>query len=820
MKRLKIFGLLAMVALLAFGLALSCDSSTPEPDEPGSPAPVAHYSLDGGRLGLYFSQDPSRLPRATATSAEEGDHYVLIEELSRRVLSAGLATVGGNAITLKPDQTEFAGQADFTAEVSSDGGISVLGAPDGAGGTIGTITGEREGSGAYQPGGNQGGQGNQGGTGPGGSNNTGTSKYTITFNPDGGSPTPAPVQVTAGDALGALPTAPKKADYEFAGWYTAINGGGAQVLATYVPTASITVYAKWAPSVWAGLAERNAALMFLQITDPTNSADAIAAEVAALQADVRAAFKDASVQDWVTGAALSTVYPEEKFPDGSITFLYFVAAKVTPANFAFGNLPLGVSIKTALTGQNATTKGTATLEYKIGNVGADSITHDVWLTPHVEYEVVFVGGATGTIKILDDVASGGNGTTLTFDENSTKTTGVGVIGGTTTITVSIPASSMVTAVRSDDTTLHASFPMTGAKTNQAVAITSTALTSDSWTITVRPAAKIVTFNDNIPVSSGNIYISDGTVEVFVTQGGAVGTANMPANPRAGGYVFDRWNTEDNGTGGDFTATTPVIADTSVYAIWKPITDTNAPWGVIADMNNVIKLMTDATAKATAIDELEAAITDAFDDAKDGDDDAVMYTWFNAADIIAGSIDDSYQTDGVSFDYLSSAITGTGAARKIRTTDKLPAGVTVGGVSGWQLLANPTSTATDTAKPGLHYIIGNNDAVVDYILAFRPVTKFTVAAAPTGATGNITITDGATTLTIADTATGDDRVGYLLTGDITFTLVGTTLSGGYRISVNPALTLGAGESSTNDWVYEDIPVASTSYTVTIITKPAG
>jgi uncharacterized repeat protein (TIGR02543 family) len=42
-----------------------------------------------------------------------------------------------------------------------------------------------------------------------------------------------------------LPTAPTKTSYDFAGWFTVVNGGGTQFTAATTVTANITVYAKW-----------------------------------------------------------------------------------------------------------------------------------------------------------------------------------------------------------------------------------------------------------------------------------------------------------------------------------------------------------------------------------------------------------------------------------------------------------------------------------------------------------------------------------------------------------------------------------------------
>jgi uncharacterized repeat protein (TIGR02543 family) len=69
-------------------------------------------------------------------------------------------------------------------------------------------------------------------------------KYTVTFDADGGTVTPASTEVISGDKAGTLPK-PTKSGNTFGGWYTAQNGGGTQFTAATTVTAAITVYAKW-----------------------------------------------------------------------------------------------------------------------------------------------------------------------------------------------------------------------------------------------------------------------------------------------------------------------------------------------------------------------------------------------------------------------------------------------------------------------------------------------------------------------------------------------------------------------------------------------
>jgi len=73
--------------------------------------------------------------------------------------------------------------------------------------------------------------------------------YSVTFDSQSGTPTPTPITVDSPDTtVGALPTAPTRTSYTFAGWYTSTGGGGTQFTASTPVTANITVYAYWTAS--------------------------------------------------------------------------------------------------------------------------------------------------------------------------------------------------------------------------------------------------------------------------------------------------------------------------------------------------------------------------------------------------------------------------------------------------------------------------------------------------------------------------------------------------------------------------------------------
>ncbi|HTO99874.1 MAG TPA: InlB B-repeat-containing protein, partial [Anaerolineales bacterium] len=74
--------------------------------------------------------------------------------------------------------------------------------------------------------------------------------YTVTFDPRGGTPTPATKIVTFGSAYGTLPTV-SQTGYSFDGWYTAPSAGSLVSAATVVNTAADhTLYAHWTANTY------------------------------------------------------------------------------------------------------------------------------------------------------------------------------------------------------------------------------------------------------------------------------------------------------------------------------------------------------------------------------------------------------------------------------------------------------------------------------------------------------------------------------------------------------------------------------------------
>jgi uncharacterized repeat protein (TIGR02543 family) len=72
-----------------------------------------------------------------------------------------------------------------------------------------------------------------------------TAPTIVSFDPDGGTPTPEPITAARNGVLGFLPDAPEKENYTFSGWHTEQNGGGTEFTASTPVTEDLTVYAYW-----------------------------------------------------------------------------------------------------------------------------------------------------------------------------------------------------------------------------------------------------------------------------------------------------------------------------------------------------------------------------------------------------------------------------------------------------------------------------------------------------------------------------------------------------------------------------------------------
>ena len=153
MKRLRFFGLLVTVVLLAFGLSVGCNNDTTTTG--GESDPVVYRGTSNGRA-IEITFDTAPIPgRARATEPRPGDNYLIT--IGGQTASSGWIELQEGGLILFHDTT---GKGDFYGQLS---GQSVIVDVPGESATL--TAGLVGGSGTYNPGG--GGPGGNVGSGPG-----------------------------------------------------------------------------------------------------------------------------------------------------------------------------------------------------------------------------------------------------------------------------------------------------------------------------------------------------------------------------------------------------------------------------------------------------------------------------------------------------------------------------------------------------------------------------------------------------------------------------------------------------------------------------
>lgn len=410
--------------------------------------------------------------------------------------------------------------------------------------------------------------------------------YVVTFNANGGngSPDSATVNYTYG-TTGLAATSSynagtlAKTGYTFAGWST--SNGGAAVANPYVPTASITLYARWTAGTYAITFDSNTAtsgtLANLSITAGT--AKALSANTYA-----KTGF---SFNGW-NSAANGTGTP------------YAAGASVT----FYGNTTIyaqwkplapGAPTVTAATAGNTTvavTVAAATLSGTAGSVDSFTVlTYDnagtlvsgkscTVLASASPLTCTVSGLTNGTIYKFKTVAYNATGNATAASFSSTATPGpytviYNINGGTsgaisngsynlgTPLTLPTPTRSNYTFAGWYDTTTAGSLiGIAGASYSPAANITIYA----RWT----GIAYTITYYSN-GATSGTVPAPGS----FTAGGSATTIASNSGTLERTGYTFSNWDTSTAGTGTTYTAGTSYSsnANLNLYAKWTPIART-------------------------------------------------------------------------------------------------------------------------------------------------------------------------------------------------------------------------------------------------------
>jgi uncharacterized repeat protein (TIGR02543 family) len=380
-------------------------------------------------------------------------------------------------------------------------------------------------------------------------------KYTVSFDADGGTPSIQTRMVTDSGIVGTLnmPSEPAKINYTFDGWYTVRNGGGDLFFPDTPVTGDITVYAKW------------------KVIQYTVTFDADGGSPTGEQ-------KTLNSGAWVGYANMPSVPAKS----GSIFGGWYTGKNGGGSQFYGDTVVTGNMTVYAKWTLDSNIKYTVTFDADGGTPATETkqVTNGSFVgtdMPPAPTKGGFVFGGWYTAKngggtqftaettVIGDIRVYARWTaqyTVTFDvdDGSTAPQTKTVLDGNSVGVPNMPV---------NPTRTHYTFGgWYTAKNGGGTEFT--ALTAVTGNITVYAKWTIIQYTVTFNADGGNPAVQARMVD----SGSSVGASNIP-EPTRTGYTFDGWYTGKNGGGMPFTASTTVLDNITVYAKWMVTVTYNA-----------------------------------------------------------------------------------------------------------------------------------------------------------------------------------------------------------------------------------------------------
>jgi uncharacterized repeat protein (TIGR02543 family) len=476
---------------------------------------------------------------------------------------------------------------------------------------------------------------------------------TITFDGDGGSPTTQTRIVNSGSSFGVdAPLEPTKSGYAFDGWYTEGNGAGESFTSSTMVSANITVYAKWTLqwTVTFNLDGGNIGGDIAAQTRTVKDGASIGSNIPAEPTKSGYAFDGWYTEGNGTGEAFTS---STMINANRIVYAKWTAQWTITFNLDGGSIGGSTTAQTRTVNSGASLGSNTPSEpsksgvafggwYTAQNGGGTQFTSSTLVTANITVYARWTitvtfnlnGGAIGDSTVaqtrtLNSGASlGGNmpaeptKSGATFGGWYTAQNGGGeqFIATTTisanmtvyakwtfTVTFNLNGGSIggstaeQTRIATDGSILGANIPAEPTKSGATFGGWYTAQNETQFTATTAISASMsvyakwtitVTFN----LDGGNISGSTEAQTRIVNNGASISSANMPSDPTKSGVVFSGWYTSQNGEGTQFTSSTLVTANITVYAKWTVTITFNLDGGNISGSTEAqTRTATDGTA---------------------------------------------------------------------------------------------------------------------------------------------------------------------------------------------------------------------------------
>ena len=404
----------------------------------------------------------------------------------------------------------------------------------------------------------------------------------VTFDPDGGTPTPDVATIAQGGTT-ALPADPTKTGYVFGGWYTQKDGAGTQFTADTVVDADVTVYAKWTPVVVPPVTYTVTFVDNIGSPTPDPMTVSSGGTVVLPPDPTSTQYSFAGWYTYVNG--VRTPFTADTIVNSDMTVRAF-----------WNGAPQAVIGYWVTYDPNGGTGMAEHVSYfgepgqqsqvKENDFTRDGYTFSSWNT---DADGSGTSYTPGEYSLTGSVTLYAQWTEMPPVVPAVYTVTFDVQGGTAVDPVTVAQGgsvSLPTAPIKDGYVFGGWYTQKDGVGTQFTA--DTVVDADvtvyaKWTeVVAPPVTHTVTFDPD-----GGTPTPD---TITIAQGGTVA---LPADPTKTGYVFGGWFTQRDGAGTRYTADTVVTADVTVYAKWTEIVVPPLTYTVSYDPNGGTGTVTDA-----------------------------------------------------------------------------------------------------------------------------------------------------------------------------------------------------------------------------------
>ena len=485
--------------------------------------------------------------------------------------------------------------------------------------------------------------------------------FTLTLDPGRGTVGNASVSVQNGGST-VLPL-PTRSNFVFNGWHTAVTGGSSigSNGATFTPTASQTIYARWIQSSLYGITESLTRIGSVITTSNmgntfsganSNSSVAVSIPANALPAGTTVNFDLVGNSSRATGLLPSVNYLV------SIALSWLTGDETVPDTAPDKPITVTISNNTIKAGASAyaiinnvsTLLGTATEDGKITvtitsdpeiviaatrpdaptNVAATSNGNQQsivsWSAPSSDggseitgYTVTSNTGATCTTSTTScTISSLADGTAYTFTVAAANTVGNSV--ASTSASATTAALYTVTFNAKGGTSVTSGNFLTASTVTEPTAPTRAGYSFAGWSATdggsavIFPYAPGVTSNITMfarwdALDNAVTFDSKGGSSVTASVFSSGGTVTEPTAPTRSGYTFAGWSATDGGSAVTFPHAPGVVTDITLYAKWTAVVITGGGSTTPAPSEPTTPIRTNVTvvAPVTVVGNVEAKI---------------------------------------------------------------------------------------------------------------------------------------------------------------------------------------------------------------------